>query len=365
MSAILDSVEAIRRIDRFCMLDHIAGLPQQFLEGYRAGWCLTLRPRVIEQVLFVGMGGSAVNGDLVKAWLTSSARLPISVQRTYDLPAWVSRRTLVFASSYSGDTEETLSAYVQARRRGASLVAVTSGGVLGRWVKRDGVPWGRVPLGLPPRAALGYLCATPLGMLARAGVADISERQLRVAALATARAMRAWGPAVPARRNLAKQLALSMQGRFVVVYGADGGWEAVVTRWRGQLAENAKALASSHLFPEMNHNEVNGWRFPSRLLRQSVAVFLMDPALHPRVWARMAITMRILRKVGARVIPVTVAGPTLLSRTLSAIALGDSLSVYLAVLNRADPTPVDRVVFLKRALSRIGARRPVEKVPGT
>lgn len=363
----LDSPAAIRRMDRSDMLGLIAGLPAQFRTGYAVGAAMPARwpegrggasagagrwPRPIRQVVFVGMGGSAISGDLVKTLLTARARVPVLVQRTYDLPAFISPETLVIASSYSGDTEETLSAYTQARRRGAMLAAVTAGGRLSRLARRDGVPWGRVPSGLPPRAALGYLAAIPLGLLARAGVAPVTPAQLEVATQAMARTAAAWGPAVPARRNLAKQLARALHGRLVVLYGADGGWEAVVARWRGQLAENAKALASSHLFPEMNHNEINGWQFPPAVLRQCTAVMLEDPALHPRVLRRMTITARIIRAAGARVLTVTVPGPTPMARLLSMIALGDTLSVYLALLHRVDPTPVDCVAALKRQLAR-------------
>ena len=362
----LDTDAGIRRVDRSGMLGLIAQLPSQFEQGFATGWRLTggrwpegrgaasscggQWPRPIAQVAFVGMGGSAISGDLVKALLTDTAVVPLAVHRTYDVPRYVGRNTLVIASSYSGDTEETLSAYRQARQRGAMLAAVTSGGQLGRWAMRDGIPWGRVPTGLPPRAALGYLAGTPLGLLARSDVARVTERELRVATAAVRHSQRGWAPGVPTGRNLAKRLAKQLHGRMVVLYGADGGWEAVVARWRGQLAENAKALASSHLFPEMTHNEVNGWEFPPKLLQQCAVVFLQDRDLHPRVLRRMTITARIIRRSGATILPVSVAGPTRLARMLNMIALGDAASVYLAVLHRVDPTPVERVTYLKHNL---------------
>ncbi len=348
----LDDAAAIRRVDRAGMLGLIETLPAQFQEGYARGHRLAVGRRPIRQVAVVGMGGSAISGDLVKAWLTPTARVPIQVHRTYDLPRYVGPQTLVIVSSYSGDTEETLSAAAQARRRGASLVAVTSGGRLARQAQRDGVPWGRVPPGLPPRAALGYLAGIPLGLLARAGLSPITGPQLGAATAAAARALRAWDPAVPSTRNLAKRLAAQLHGRLVVLYGADGGWAAVVARWRGQLAENAKHLASSHLLPEMNHNEINGWEFPPALLARCAVVFLDDPALHPRVRRRMAITAMLIRRSGARVLTVTAPGPTPMARTLSMIVLGDLVSVYLAVLHRVDPTPVERVTYLKRSLAQ-------------
>ncbi len=148
---VLNSPAAMRRIDRSDMLELIAGLPAQFGQGFQTGWALPARwPRTIAQVVFVGMGGSAISGDLVKTMLQAQARVPINVLRTYDLPAYVSSHTLVIASSYSGDTEETLSAYHQARQRQAMLAVITSGGQLGRLAERDRVVCGRAPTGLPP-----------------------------------------------------------------------------------------------------------------------------------------------------------------------------------------------------------------------
>lgn len=349
----LDSVSAIARIDRAGMLRLIEQLPLQFCRGFEEGRRLSVRlPRPVQQVAFVGLGGSAISGDLVKALLVNQARVPVAVHRTYDIPRYVGPNTLVIASSYSGDTEETLSAYAQARRRGAMLCVATSGGKLSRWAQRDGVPWGKIPTGLPPRAALGYLAATPLGILSRLKITSIDQQQLTAAADALTHSIRSWLPQVPTQRNSAKRLAQDLNGRIAVLYGADGGWEAVVARWRGQLAENSKALASTHLFPEMNHNEVNGWEFPPKLLKQCAVVFLKDASYHPRVLLRMKITEKIIGRSGARMIPVEVSGPTPLSRMLSMIALGDFVSVYLAVLHRVDPTPVERVTYLKNQLKR-------------
>lgn len=343
---------AVRRYDRSQMLALVAALPAQFSQGFARGWRLPAPRGPIEQVVVVGMGGSAISGDLVRAVLTPTLRVPMQVHRLYELPAYVGPRTLVIASSYSGDTEETLSAYAQARRRGARVAVVTSGGRLGRQAQRDGAPWGRVPAGLPPRAALGYLAGIPLGFLARAGLSPVSASAVQAATRAMARALRAWMPEAPAARNQALRLAAQLRDRLVVCYGADGGWEAVVARWRGQLAENAKHLASSHLLPEMNHNEINGWRFPAPLVRRCAAVFLDDPSLHPRVRRRIAVTAAMIRRRGARVLVVRVIGPTPLARMLSMIALGDAVSVYLAAFHRVDPTPVDDVTYLKRSLSR-------------
>ncbi|MBI4313458.1 MAG: bifunctional phosphoglucose/phosphomannose isomerase [Candidatus Omnitrophica bacterium] len=349
----LDSLAVVSRTDRSGMLRLIEQMPLQFCRGFEEGRSLPVRlPRPPQEIAFVGMGGSAISGDLVKALLTRESRVPFAVHRTYGIPGYIGPKTLVIGSSYSGDTEETLSAYAQARKRKAMLCVVTSGGRLSRLARKEGVPWAKIPTGLPPRAALGYLAAAPLGILNRLKLSSIDQRQMTAAAGVLGRNIKSWLPQVPASRNLAKRLARLVRGRLCVVYGADGGWEAVVARWRGQLAENSKALASAHLFPEMNHNEVSGWEFPPKLLKRCAVIFLKDRSYHPRVLKRMEITQRIIRESGARVIPVEVAGPRPLGRMLSMIALGDHLSVYLGVLHRVDPTPVERVADLKHQLRR-------------
>ena len=354
MKQSLNNQKKIRRIDAANMLGLIADLPDQFRQGIEQGRRMRLSiPRNTDQIVFVGLGGSAISGDLVQALLSTCSKIPIKVYRTYDLPPSVTKKSLVIASSYSGDTEETLSAFAVARKRGAKAVVVTSGGKLGGLAYRAKLSWGIVPSGLPPRTALGFLTGIPLGWLSSNWPQiALSKTQLAQAVGTLELAERQWGPSVPTQRNLAKQLANQLWNRLPVLYGADGGWEVVVSRWRAQLAENAKVLASSHLFPEMNHNEINAWRFPPKVLRQTTALFLKDRAYHPRVLRRMEITAKVIRKSGAPVFPVEVKGANRAGRLLSMIALGDYVSVYLSVLNNVDPTPVEVITYLKGQLAR-------------
>ncbi|MBI3616311.1 MAG: bifunctional phosphoglucose/phosphomannose isomerase [Candidatus Omnitrophica bacterium] len=341
------------RVDRGELLRKISALAGQCQQGWEMGlrWSLPSRWADSENLLVLGMGGSAIGADLVQGILQDRIPHPIAVNRTYTIPAWVDRRTLVLACSYSGNTEETLAAVKEAVRRGARLAAITSGGRLAVFARRNKFPLLRIPQGLPPRAALGYLAFAPLGLCVRLGWA--AKRDLRVeAACASLKRFiqQRLGPSIGSSSNPAKKLARRLKGRLPVLYGASGGWEAVTYRWRTQLEENAKALAFHHLFPEATHNEISGWVHPPALIKKMTALFLMDPSIHPRVWRRMEFTRRIILSQGAQALKIQVAGASFLERMLKMIALGDFTSVYLALLYRTDPTPVERIEALKKWL---------------
>lgn len=337
------------------MLRRAAALPDQCREAWRLGlgWKVPVAVRSVRQVMVLGMGGSAIGADLVQGILGDGASRPILVNRTYTLPRWVGRETLALVCSYSGNTEETLSAAAQAKRQGAKLLAITSGGALSSWAAVQGVPLLKIPSGLPPRSAVGFLTFSPLGLFTRLGWVD----RTGLHAEASLSALRRWVDSAlqvgtPTARNPAKKLAVSLVGRLPVLYGAAGGWEGVTYRWRTQIEENAKCLAFHHLFPEATHNEISAWLHPRPLMRRMTALFLTDPAVHPRILRRMEFTRRIVRSQGAAALTVSAPGRTRTERLLKLVALGDFLSVYLGVLYRMDPTPVERVEALKRWMGK-------------
>ncbi|MDO8535905.1 MAG: SIS domain-containing protein, partial [Candidatus Omnitrophota bacterium] len=149
------------------------------------------------------------------------------------------------------------------------------------------------------------------------------------------------------------KIASDIFGKFPVIYGSSDHIDAVVTRWRGQLAENSKTLSSGHLFPEMNHNEIVGWENPKKVLNECVAVILRDAADHPRISGRMVVTGKLLKKDKVKVLEISSSGKGLLARIFSLIYLGDYVSFYLAILNGIDPTPVGKITYLKKELAKI------------
>lgn len=342
-------------MDRGDMLGRVSRLPEQCRAGWAQGLSWKVPPRfgLLDRLLVLGMGGSAIGADILEGISREAFDRPIAVNRTYRLPPWVDRRTLVLACSYSGNTEETLSAARQALARGAGLLSITSGGKLVAFSRRHRIPLARIPSGWPPRAALGYMTFVPMGLFARLGW--ISRKPLRLEQ--TLGQLQHYietvvGGQVPVRSNPAKRIALALQGTLPILYGASEGWEGVTYRWRTQLEENAKTLAYHHLFPEATHNEVSGWVHPRGLMKRLTALFLKDPAVHPRTLKRIRFTAQVIRQQGAQVLEVEVPGEDRLTRMLRLIALGDFVSVYLGLLYRQDPTPVVRVEALKKYMRR-------------
>lgn len=352
MTDVLDKPSFPGEVDRSGMMDHILGFPEQVEEAIEIGRDAQLPPwKGLKGVAILGMGGSAIGGDLVRGNLSASFKPPIGVVRDYTLPFWVERDFLVIASSYSGNTEETLSSYQEALFRGTKIIIITTGGRLGELASKDGFPWIRIPSGFPPRAALAYsffpilLCLQRffgLGDLQLNGLAD-HLRSLR----------EEYRPQIPTQGNLAKVVAGKIAGRLPIIYSAPGPFEAVGIRWRGQLAENAKTLSFTSLFPELNHNEIVGWELGGGVKEKAISIFLQDSGYHPRIIFRMELTAGMMEKDGVEVLRLESSGKSLLERVFSLIHLGDWVSWYLALLEGVDPTPVERIDWLKGELAKL------------
>ncbi|HTY44538.1 MAG TPA: bifunctional phosphoglucose/phosphomannose isomerase [Patescibacteria group bacterium] len=350
------TLENIKKLDTSGMLGLLEDLPSHCRASLDivAHTPLACDKREFKNIVFAGLGGSAIGADLVRTFLYEKCRIPIAVVREYGLPAYVDSASLVFIASYSGNTEETLSAYAAAQERGATVIAVTSGGALKEQAGRDKVTCVQVPGGLPPRCSLGYQSIIPLCMLSKMGLIENMEAYVgQTAGLLEDMQRQCLSPRIGQKDNIAKYTAAKLYNKFAFIYSASVHFDAVVTRWRGQLAENAKTLASSHLFPEMNHNEIMGWQHPGRLLKDFTVVMLRDKGMHPRVAARMDITGKIIAKDGTEVLEVWSRGDSLLSRIFSLIYIGDFVSFYLAILYGTDPTPVERITDLKNRLAKI------------
>ncbi|MFA4984320.1 MAG: bifunctional phosphoglucose/phosphomannose isomerase [Candidatus Omnitrophota bacterium] len=348
------SSATINKLDKSGMLELLLDFPLQFgiARELASKTGIIFSKRDFSSIVFAGLGGSAIGADLVRSYLYFESNLPMQVVREYDLPAYVGSSTLVFISSYSGNTEETLSAYSQARKKGSSIIAVSSNGALKENCLRDGVTFIEIPKGLPPRCSLGYLSIIPLCLLAKLGLIKDASSSLdkTVSALEDLRS-RKLNPAIGAKDNIAKYVAGRLVNKFPIIYSASVHFDTVATRMRCQLNENSKSLASSHVFPEMNHNEIVGWEHPARLFKNLAVVMLRDKGAHPRVNKRMDITREIICKENPDIIEIYSEGEDLLARIFSLIYIGDFVSFYLAVLYGIDPTPVERVTYLKKKLA--------------
>ena len=348
------NLKTIKKLDKSDMLTLLLDFPAQcrYASGIAKNTKILFEKRNFTKIVFAGLGGSAIGADLVRSYLYFESKIPIMVCREYELPRYADDSTLVFISSYSGNTEETINAYNCARKKGASLIVISSGGRLEEKAGADGVTFVQIPKGLPPRCALGYLSIIPLCILAHLGlIKDASYAISQTTKVLEDLRDRHLKPHIGLKDNIAKHIAGELFNKLAVIYASSIHFDVAAIRLRNQLNENSKALASSHLFPEMNHNEIVGWQNPKKLFKDFIVIMLKDKAMHPRVAKRMALTSDILKKEGVNILEIWSRGEDLLSRIFSLIYIGDFISYYLAILYGIDPTPVDRVAYLKKKLA--------------
>lgn len=338
--------------DRSDMRALLAGFPQQAADAVRIGREAALVPLKTRPTAVVvsGLGGSAIGGDLLRSYLADVLDVPFLVNRHYTLPRFTGPSTLVVASSYSGGTEETLASYQEAMKRKAQVICFTSGGELAALARKNRQTLVTLPKGYPPRAALGYSFFPMLTVLARYRLIPSQDAAVReTIALLRKLSVRY---RLTGQKNRALELARQLYNKVPVIYSSADRFDAVNLRWRGQIAENAKTLAFGHVFPEMNHNELVGWKVLRRMMEEMAVVYLRDREDHPRVKLRMEIARDIIGEYAARVIDVQSEGKSRLARTFSLVHLGDWTSFYLAMLYGVDPTPVNVIDYLKRRLER-------------
>ena len=346
------SPEHIAAIDKSDMLGRVLAMPRHFREAQdtaqKNSFSLPgFRPQAI---VVVGMGGSAISGEVARGLSLEELSVPMVVSRSYDLPFWVGANTLVIVSSYSGNTEETLSAMMLARRRGAKIVCITSGGKIGALAQKEGLPSFVLPPDFPPRAALAHLTVPLLAILHRVQlIADPAPEIAEICALLEQRTQ-VWGPQSEQEPNLAKEIAAALSDRLPIVYAAQGLFEIAAWRWKEQFCENAEILSWHNVFPELNHNELVGWGKRASADRGLQVIYLRDRQDHPRVQRRMEISRGLIEQTAAPVIEAWSAGRSRLARLFSLIFLGDLASVYLAILSGVDPTPVRKIDMLKEKL---------------
>ncbi len=268
----LDNLSLIAKLDKENMLKFISAFPEQCRKAHDIGKdCELSRPdRGIDNIVFAGLGGSAIGAHIVSVYLRNELKVPVVVSRNYTLPDFVAENTLLFCSSYSGNTEETLSSFAEGIKKGAFIITMGSGGKLEGLSKKNGFRHVAISPGLPPRAALGYMSIAILAILNRLGFIKDTEKDVTILhSTLTELRDREIGINVLSEKNISKQLAGKLYGKYCIVYGTSDSTEAVAVRWRGQFEENSKSLASSHALPEMNHNEIVGWEFPKNVLRRS------------------------------------------------------------------------------------------------
>lgn len=297
-------------------------------------------------VVLTGLGGSAAGGDFCKALFDQHGAAPFVVNRDYVLPNYVGLRDLVFVCSYSGNTEETLSAYSSAVKAGAKIIAITSGGELAARAKADGHTVVTVPGGQPPRTAMGFMTIPVIYICEKLKLIEPQDYEEAFTVLDKASAL--W--TAEGAEDGPKELAEALVDRLPVVYGL-GQWQGMVAgRWKSQLNENAKVLAHANTFPELNHNEILGWVGAERQgLGKCVVVTLQDGKESPNMRTRLRVTKNLLGSK-VRFFDVHAIGEGLLAKLLSLAYYADFTSYYLALLLEVDPENIDSIDVLKQEL---------------
>lgn len=309
-------------------------------------------PTAITRIIVAGMGGSALAALMAKSWLYDRLSVSFEVLREYDLPAYVDQSTLVIASSYSGNTEETLECLRQAQDKSAVVGVLAAGGGLVEKAEKGSLPRVIIPAGLQPRMAVLFNLRALVALLVSFGIipSDTNDELSHLADwLRTETAN--WLPDVSTDMNQAKRLALLAVGKTPVIYGGRLTGP-VAYKWKISWNENAKNVAFCNVYPETNHNEFIGWA--SHPVDKPFAVFdLRSSFEHDRILKRFEITDKLLSGRRPKATPVNLMGDTPLAQMLWGSILADFVSIYVAILNGVNPTPVDLVESLKKELADI------------
>jgi glucose/mannose-6-phosphate isomerase len=334
------------------MLQHLHEFPEQCQRAWQKALKFDL-PRDyarVDKAIILGMGGSAIGGELVRRLTLLENRLPVWVHRDYHLPPFLDRNTLLIASSYSGNTEETLSSFAESLKIPSKKLVLTKGGKLKELAEKEGIPVFLIDYEAPPRAAFHHSFISLLGIFHKLGLLEDKSADLKEAMQVLSKLSAELVESMPLISNPAKRLATKLSGKLAVIYGA-GILSEVAQRWKTQLNENSKAWAFYEVFPELNHNAVVGYEFPPETRERILVVLLHSSLLHTRISISYRLTIEILAKAGVSYELVEAMGKSPLAQMMGLVLLGDYVSFYLAILNSVDPTPVASIDYLKSRLA--------------
>lgn len=370
---VLDDVDRIKKIDKEDMCDLQLRFPESCRDALRRARRLKIPRSIVSKsltihygrpgrVLVIGMGGSAIGGEVLRGWLSDVLPIPLEVSRDYHLPAYADDKTLVLVVSYSGDTEETLNSFLEALDRGCMIVAVSSGGHLEKFCRKFKIPFIKLPAGIPPRTAVPYLFFPLVVVLEKMRIVRINQREIDETIAILRRVREEIRPERPSSRNVAKRLAMQVKDTIPVVYGFRH-YGGVALRMKTQFNENSKVPAKCEVFPELDHNEIVGWEAPRKLTKGFSVILLRDRDEPPEIRARIDVTKKLaLNKKVSKVLELYGRGNSKLAKMLSAMYIGDFASIYLALLYGVDPTPVDMIAKMKREIEkRVGTQQQIER----
>jgi len=342
----------LSKIDSSNMLKEIESLPEQIehcikiFDNFKSN---IKNFSEINSIVLVGMGGSAIGGDIINSIISEKLKVPFQVIRDYNLPGWVDKNTLVFCVSYSGNTEETISCFNDAVKKKSKIVGITSGGKLFQSINELGLDLILIPKNKPPRASIGYLSIPTLLFLEENGLIDSSSKK---DLLTTSKKLRDLSKLFNKmeENNPIYSLAKKIFKTIPVIYGDFRYTNSIALRWRGQIQENSKMIAFHNSLPEMNHNEIVGYVNNEELFNQITIIWLKEKKYHPRINLRQKFSFELLSEKISSQFEIDSKGESFIERLFYLVFWGDWLSYWLAILQETDPTPVVRIEELKKKL---------------
>lgn len=344
----LDELEKIKSIDKSNMIEIARKFPENIEEAIKIT-NLKIPNFIPSNIIITGMGGSAIGGDIVYDWLFDKIEIPIFVNRGYELPKFANNKTLIFVVSYSGNTEETISCFDKALNKKCKIIAITSNGKIEKLCIESNIKYTKVPLGIPPRTAIPYLLFSIVYVLQNMKLVK-ADKEIRDAINTLKKLRKKIVPESETNNNIAKQIAISIKNTHPVIYG-HSYYSSIAKRWRCQLNENSKILATNYEFIEANHNDIVGWN--NKYFGNKFSVILLrDKNERIEISKRIELVKKfVYEKYAKNIIEVFGNGKTKLAKMLSLLYIGDFVSIYLAVLNDIDPTPVKIIEELKKELT--------------
>ncbi|MDA2922152.1 bifunctional phosphoglucose/phosphomannose isomerase [Patescibacteria group bacterium AH-259-L07] len=348
----LDNIQQIKALDRSNMADFIADLPDQILKAYKQSQKIKLPKNFknISNIVACGMGGSAIGGDIVKALIDNQLSLPFIINRSYQLPQTVNKNSLVFLVSFSGNTQETLSCAKVALKKKAHVFVITNGGKLLVLAQEKNLPLFTFTYKGPPRAALGYLFIPMLITLKKLGLVKIDAFNITESIEKLKSFNQLSYPETTSEKNIAKYLAYFTFDHLPIII-APQNLDGIARRFKTQMAENAKTFSFFETAPEIFHNSIES-QFPWRL--KDDIVFLTLESTKNETEFKQSITAfkKLLDKENIHWEAIPSFGDNIFLNVLSFILVGDWISFYLSILNEIDPTPVERIQWLKNQINK-------------
>lgn len=351
----LDNISKINEIDKSNMLDTLDQFPNQIFEAAEIAKNAKIETFFkIDNVIITGMGASGISGDIVSNLYKDKIDVPIFVNKDYDLPKWARKDTLTIFFSYSGNTEETISAFKAACQKKCRVICISSGGKLQELAEKRQVAHIKIPPGYQPRVAIAYSLFSLIVILSRVGLlkSDI-DKDINEVIEQVKEFINLNNKSVPEKNNLSKQIARKLLNTTPQIFGW-GIFSPISTRWRQQFNENSKLISREDVLPESNHNDIVGWSLNPEASKNFSCIIFRDRSLESmNMTTRLNFLKNLFKGAVANIIEVNPVGKKKLSKVVYTMCLGDYTSCYLAILRNIDPTPIDIIEQLKENLKKI------------